>query len=68
MQIQIKELKGADYFLTVFSAVRRKNKKMNNLLIILRIYLIFVAASGFIFGQIFLIILHGAQPLRECLA
>jgi hypothetical protein len=22
-----KELKGADYFLTVFSAVRRKNKK-----------------------------------------
>lgn len=26
---------------------------MNNLLIILRIYLIFLAASGFIFGQIF---------------
>jgi hypothetical protein len=41
---------------------------MNNLLITLRIYLIFVAASGFIFGQIFLIILHGVQPLRECLA
>jgi hypothetical protein len=38
------------------------------LLIVLRGYVIFVAASGFIFGQLFLMISHGVQLLREYLA